>query len=258
MFADLQGRRVLVTGASRGIGLAVAAALLQHGAKVVVSARQDENSMLGSLVDLGASIRRCHALSADLTVAGAAAQLVDDAANWLGGLDVVVNNAGGLVARRGLAEQDGDFSEQVMALNGHSALHVTRAALPHLLASVQETGPSASVIGTGSIAGWNGGGPGAGLYAAAKAWLHAVQRSWVKEYSPQGIRFNTIAPGTIETEFHADKDDAWRQSVAAGIPLRRLGQCADLVPAYLFLSSHRCSGYITGHVLDVNGGQWLS
>ena len=100
--------------------------------------------------------------------------------------------------------------------------------------------------------------PGLGLYAAAKAWLHAVQRSWVKEYSPQGIRFNTIAPGTIETEFHADKDDAWRQSVAAGIPLRRLGQCADLVPAYLFLSSHRCSGYITGHVLDVNGGQWLS
>lgn len=214
--------------------------------------------MLASLIDMGASIRRCHAISVDLTAAGAAEQLVADSVAWLGGLDVVINNAGGLVARRGLAEQDADFSEQVMALNGHSALHVTRAALPHLLASARASGQSSSVIGTGSIAGWNGGGPGAGLYAAAKAWLHAVQRSWVKEYSPLGIRFNTIAPGTIETEFHADKDEAWRTSAAAGIPLRRLGQCADLVPSYLFLSSHRCSGYITGHVLDVNGGQWLS
>ena len=174
-----------------------------------------------------------------------------------GGIDVLVNNAGGLVGRKPLEEIDDAFFDAVTDLNARSALMVTKHALPHLRASAKESGTSASVILVGSVAGYTGGGPGAGLYGAAKAWLHNIQKNWVAFHTKEGIRFNSVSPGTFDTAFHADKDADAKARVSLGIPMGRFGRPEECAPAFLFFASHACSGYITGQVLDVNGGQFM-
>jgi 3-oxoacyl-[acyl-carrier protein] reductase len=152
-------------------------------------------------------------------------------------------------------EMNDEFYDRVMDLNVRSVLMVTKYAIPHLKASAQASGETSAVVSTGSIAGREGGGPGAGIYAASKAWLHNVQRNWVKELTMDGIRFNIVAPGTIDTAFHDDKSDDVKENIANTIAMKRFGKIAELAPSYMFLSSHAASGYITGQILDVNGGQ---
>ena len=144
-----------------------------------------------------------------------------------------------------------------MDLNARSALMMTKYALPHLKASAENSGTTASVILVGSVAGWTGGGPGAGLYGASKAWLANIQKNWVTYHTKDGIRFNTVAPGTFDTAFHADKDEATKAKIGAGFPMGRIGRPEECAPAFLFFASHACSGYVTGQVLDVNGGQYM-
>ena len=254
MLADLKARRILVTGSSSGIGLAVARQMLELGAHVGVHGRRDEPS--DAVQDLMASYGdRAAYFSADLAATAACEALIQGFVSRFGGLDVLVNNAGGLGGRRRLELIDDDFYAAVMDLNVRSVLMTTRFAIPHLRASAQASGQTASVINTGSIAGREGGGPGASVYAASKAWLHAVQRSWVKELTNDGIRFNAVSPGSIVTAFHADKDQAAVDRIAGSIPMGRFGTPEEVAPMYAFLASHTCSGYITGQIFDVNGGQ---
>ena len=152
-------------------------------------------------------------------------------------------------------EMNDEFYESVMNLNVRSALMVTKFAIPHLKASAQASGETAAVVSTGSIAGREGGGTGAGIYAASKAWLHNMQRNWVKELTGDNIRFNIVSPGTIDTAFHDDKSDELKANIVNSIAMKRFGRVEELAPSYLFLSSHAASGYITGQILDVNGGQ---
>ena len=113
------------------------------------------------------------------------------------------------------------------------------------------------MILVGSIAGHTGGGPGASLYGVGKAALHNIQKNWVDYHTGDHIRFNTISPGTFDTAFHADKTQEVKDRIAGGIPMGRLGQPEDCAPAFLFFASHACSRYITGQILDVNGGQYM-
>jgi len=254
MLEDLKGRRILVTGSTSGIGLAAARLMLDQGAHVGFHGHQGAPSDAVQTL-LAAHGERTVYFSADLTVTAACQSLIEQFVARFGGLDVLVNNAGGLGGRRSLELIEDDFYDAVMDLNVRSVLMTTRFAIPHLRASVKVTGQTASVINTGSIAGRDGGGPGASIYAASKAWMHTAQRNWVKELTKDGIRFNAVSPGSIVTAFHADKDQATLDRIAGSIPMGRFGTPEEVAPAYAFLASHACSGYITGQILDVNGGQ---
>lgn len=257
MFADLKNRRVLITGSSQGIGLACAQAFTQAGARVGINARTRPADMDATLQSLREGGGEVEFFAADVSSSENCRKLVEAFVARFGGIDVLINNAGGLVGRKGLDVLDDDFYDAVMDLNVRSMLMTTKFALPHLKAAAQQTGMTSSVISVGSIAGYAGGGPGASLYGAAKAWIHNVQKNWVNFHTVDGIRFNTVSPGTFDTAFHADKDEATRLKVSAGIPMGRFGRADELAPTFMFFASHAASGYITGQILDVNGGQYM-
>lgn len=257
MFNDLKGKRVLITGSSMGIGLAAARAFARCGARVGLNARHEPRQLDALLASLRADGGEADFFAADLSDSAACAQLIQDFVARFGGIDVLINNAGGLVGRKPLSEIDDDFYKAVGDLNMRSALMCTQAALPHLKTAAASSGQTSAVISVGSIAGHTGGGPGASLYGAAKAWLHNIHKNWVDYHTQDGIRFNIVSPGTVDTAFHADKSDEVRQRISAGIPMGRFGQAEDIAPAFLFFASHACSGYITGQILDVNGGQFM-
>jgi 3-oxoacyl-[acyl-carrier protein] reductase len=185
---------------------------------------------------------------ADVTSPAEVAGLVDAAVAAFGGkIDILVNLAGGMVARKTLAETDEAFFDTVMDLNLKSAFLVTRAALPHIP-------PGGSIINIASLAGRDGGGPGASLYAASKGALMTLTRGWAKELGPQGIRVNALCPGLIGTSFHDifSKPEG-RKAVAGNTPLRREGQPEEVAAAVAFLASDDAS-FLAGVNLDINGG----
>ncbi|MCV2402178.1 SDR family oxidoreductase [Marinomonas sp. C2222] len=257
MFADLAGKRVLITGSTAGIGLAIAKLFVTMGAKVAINGRSANAAAESALSELAAVGSKYDIvfLPADLTKTDECEKLVNAFVEKFGGMDVLINNAGGLGGRSSLENIDDDFYDHVMDLNARSALMVTRFSIPFLRESAKASGKTTSVISTGSIAAREGGGLGAGIYAASKAWLHNVHRNWVKEYTKDNIRFNIVSPGTIDTVFHADKSDELKDKIAGSIAFGRFGESAELAPSYAFFASHACSGYITGQILDVNGGQ---
>jgi 3-oxoacyl-[acyl-carrier protein] reductase len=249
---DLKGRRVLVTGASRGIGLSVGKAFLAQGAKVGLAARSAPEGF-----DVAAAGPDVAQFTADVSSTADCEKLIADFVARFGGIDILINNAGGLVGRRPMGQIDDAFFAEVVNLNCRSLFMLTQAALPHLKASAAAAGEPSHVILVGSIAGYLGGGPGASLYGAAKAWVANVQKNWVTFHTKDGIRFNTVSPGTFDTSFHADKDDAAKAKIAAGIPMGRLGRPDECDGTFLYLASNALSGYVTGQIIDVNGGQFM-
>ena len=257
MFDDLKDKRVLITGATQGIGLEAALAFARQGAKVGITSRAAGPEAARALEEIRGIGGDAEHFPGNLSNTAECRELISAFVSRFGGIDVLINNVGGLVARRQLEEIDDPFFDQVIDLNARSAHMTTRFALPHLKASAAASGTTSSVILVGSFAANTGGGTGASLYAAAKAWLHAVQKNWVNAHTQDGIRFNVVSPGTVDTAFHADKGDAVRAQINAGIPMGRFARPEEIAPSFLFLASHACSGYITGQVINVNGGQYM-
>lgn len=253
MFNDLKGKRILITGSTAGIGLAAAQAFARCGAKVGINSYREQSCLkaMEQLESLGGEVAY---FVADVSKSEECEKLVNAFVERFGGIDVLVNNAGGLGGRSNLEAITDEFYDHVMNLNARSAMMMTKYSIPHLRASAKASGETTAVISSGSVAGREGGGPGASIYGSSKAWLHSMHRNWVKELTKDNIRFNVVAPGSIDTAFHSDKSPELIEKISASIPMGRFGTSAEVAPTYLFLASHACSGYITGQIIDVNGG----
>ncbi|HZF14944.1 MAG TPA: SDR family oxidoreductase [Steroidobacteraceae bacterium] len=246
---DLDRKRVLVTGASSGIGAAVVQAFAQQGAQVALHFRSHApaaNALAERIRGGGGTVVL---VQGDLSESGVAARVVEEAARALGGLDILVNNAGAIVGRRPILEADDEFLDAVFDLNARAVLGACRAAIPHLEQS------AGVIINVGSIAGLDGGGSGAGIYASSKAFVHNLTRHLARDLAAKKIRVNAVSPGVIETPFHATTPPERMEAMRKSVPLGRAGVPNDCVGAFLFLASGELSGYITGQIIHVNGGQ---
>jgi 3-oxoacyl-[acyl-carrier protein] reductase len=253
MLDDLRGRRALVTGSSTGIGAAIAKAYARYGMHVAVHYNASVAEAEAVVDAIRAAGGEAHAFKADLASSADASRLVEEVVQRLGGLDVLVNNAGAMIKRTPIAEIDDDLYDRVLDTNIRSVVMTTKAALPHLKASGQ-----GAIINMSSIAARNGGGPGAALYAGAKAFVLNVTRSMAKEFAPFGIRVNGVSPGVIMTPFHERfSSPEWLETMRKTIPMERIGTPDDAVGVFLFLASGAMSAYIAGQTIELNGGQFM-
>ncbi len=240
----LDGRRALITGASRGIGRAIAAAYARAGARLALSARTAANleQVAGQVREHGAEV---HTFGADLTDAQAPTRLVKHAAEALGGLDIVVNNAAD-------AGHDGltlDVYRRLLHVNLRAPVLITQAARPFLLES-----DAPVVINLSSVSARLGGpDPYGPLKAALSSYTVGLAREWGKD----GIRVVAIAPGVIETQMTASytSEDWWTGNLAARVALGRNGRVEEIAGVAQFLASD-AAAYITGAVIPVDGG-WV-
>jgi 3-oxoacyl-[acyl-carrier protein] reductase len=251
---NLQGKRAFVTGASQGIGAAIAEGLIDAGADVCLHYFQSDATPRQLAEKAKAKGQRALALQADLRQEPEAIEVVRKATEFLGGLDVLINNAGSLVGRRKLEEVDVAFWEEVMRINLTTMMFVTRAALPALV----KTGAS-SIVNVASLAGRKGGHGGSLVYSSAKGAAITWTRALAAELGPQGVRVNCVAPGLIlGTRFHdthTSKESA--DETVRGIPLGRGGSSEDIARPVVFLASEY-DGFITGATLDINGGVYCA
>jgi 3-oxoacyl-[acyl-carrier protein] reductase len=249
---DLRGKTVLITGASSGIGAAVARAFAAQGAALALHFNSHESEMRALADEISRSGSNPSLVRGDLSKRGEAARVVNDAAKALGGLDVLINNAGGLGERRPLADIDDALFDFVYDLNVRAVLAASTASVPHF-----EKRGGGNIINVGSIAGIDGGGSGASLYSSAKAAVHNLTRHLANDLAGKNIRVNTVAPGAIATPFHARTPAARMDAMREATALGRVGLAEDCVGSFLFLASNGLSGYITGNIVHVNGGMYM-
>ena len=248
----LQGKVAVVTGGARDIGRAVAIKLAKEGAKVVVNyylSNEDGEETLKLIKEAGGE---AVIFQGDMTVQADVDGLVAITKENFGEeVHVLVNVAGGLIARKTIEEMDADFFDLLINVNLKSVFLVIKAFKPLLKSG-------ASIINFASQAGRDGGGPGASMYATAKGGVMTYTRSLAKEFGPAGIRVNSLCPGMIATAFHDTftKPEV-RTNVANSTPLRREGKAAEVAEVVAFLASDD-SSFVTGNNIDVNGGTAFS
>lgn len=250
-FSDLAGKRVIVTGGATGIGAAASQAFLEAGCHVLIHCLHGKAE--AQAIAAGARSGMAHIHSADLTENGAAGHLIETAVETLGGVDVLVNNAGGMVGRRPLETIDDEFIDAVFDLNVRSLIHACAAVTP-----VMRQAGGGSIINVSSISARSGGSPGSAIYSGSKAFVSTITRTFARELAPDHIRVNAISPGTIATAFHERHSTPDKlERTRAAIPMARLGVAGDCAGTILYLASDRLAGYVTGQVIEVNGGQLM-
>ena len=235
---DLADKAVLVTGASTGIGAAVAKGFAAQGARVAIHYNSSEAPALAVLAEIRAAGGEAVALRADVRSVEACRGLIAEAQQRLGALHVLVNNAGGVVKRHPLHEIDDALYDDIVNLNARSVFACSRA-----------------IISTTSLAARSGGGSKSTLYAASKAFVSTFTRGLAKEVARYGIRVNAVAPGVIGKPDKLKTTPAHQLEASIKLtPMRRIGTVEECVGAYLFLASNEMAGFITGQVVEVNGG----
>ena len=249
MSFDLTGKTALVTGASRGIGRAVALGLARAGADVALSAR-DEGLLSEVRDEVEALGRKAVVLPADVTDAEACVRLAGDAISALGSLDVLVNNAGGSSYMGAFTDLRFSGWEKTMRLNVDSIVHLSQAVGRHML----ERG-SGSVVNVASVAGLTAT-PTLAAYGASKAAVISLTRTLALEWGPQGVRVNALCPGWTKTDLNKDlwSDEGLASMMVSTTGLKRWADAEEMVGPTVFLASD-ASSYVTGQALVVDGGQ---
>jgi 3-oxoacyl-[acyl-carrier protein] reductase len=248
---DFKGKAILITGASTGIGASAARAFGARGATVAVhynSSKDAAEAVVKAIKDSGGD---GFAVQGDLRTSAQCAKVVGEAVTRMGRIDILVNNAGALVQRQPIAELTDAMLDDILDLNVRSMMMCTKYAVPHMA-------PGSSIINLTSIAASNGGGPGAAMYAGSKAFVTTATKGLAKELVGKGIRVNAVSPGVITTPFH-DKFSTPEQleAMRKTIPMARLGTADECVGAFLYLASEQAASYVTGQVIEVNGGQYM-
>lgn len=245
----LAGQTAIITGAGRDIGLAAALKLADEGANVAINYFSSGAGADAAVARITAKGGQAFALKGDLTRPEDVEALVSRTVAEFGAIHVLVNNAGGLVARKTVAEMPLAHWNAVMALNLTSTFLMTRACLAHM-----DTG---AIVNLASQAGRDGGGPGAVAYASAKGAVMTMTRALAKEVGPK-IRVNALCPGMIDTDFHnVHTPDAGRRGFEAAAPVKRQGNTDDTANLILFLACAD-SAFMTGTNIDINGGMLFS
>ena len=247
MSGPLADRVAIVTGASRGIGRAVARRLAASGAAVVAAARGDHADAVAE--EIRGAGGRSVAASADVTDPRRIDVMVRTALDEYGRVDVLVNNAGIVRDQLALRMSPADW-DAVVATNLTAAFNCARAVLRPM---IRQRG--GRIINVGSVVGRMGN-PGQANYAASKAGLEGFSRALAREVASRGITVNVVAPGMIDTDMTAELNESAQAAMLARIPMGRLGTTEDVAGAVLFLASDEAA-YVTGHVLAVNGGMYM-
>jgi len=251
----LDGKVALVTGASTGIGAAIAIAFAKAGARLVIH----YNNSAAEAKKVAAEVSSCGGgdpllVKADVLDGQAITDMVRAVNGRFGRIDILVNNAGGLLGRYSVEDMSDEGYERVMELNVGSTFRVSRSVIP-----VMKKSGGGAIINMTSVAARNGGSDGATLYATSKAAVSTLTRGMAKELAPHKIRVNAIAPGIILTPFH-DKytsPEALKKLIAS-IPLGRGATAEEVAGPALFLASEQLSSFITGEILEVNGGALIA
>jgi len=246
----LSRKNVLITAGAQGIGESITRHFIDSKANVAIhyfSSNDTANQLTEYAISKG---QKAIAISGDLTKETEANAVVEKTIEAFGSLDILINNAGSLVARKLINEIDKEFWQRVMDINLTSMMFVTKAAVPYLAKH-----DNSSIVNLASLAGRKGGHPGSLAYATSKGAILTYTRALSTELGSQGIRVNAVAPGLIlGTKFHnthTTKESA--DATIASIPIQRAGNADDVARAVLYLASEY-DGFITGATLDINGG----
>jgi 3-oxoacyl-[acyl-carrier protein] reductase len=247
--ARLLGRRALVTGASRGIGRGIALAFAREGADVAIGYRREEAAAQAVVQECQARGRRAHALAADVRDGEAVRAMVHAARDALGGLDIVVANAGVPTRFEPLHEVEPGYFDRVIQIDLYGVFHTLHAALPILRA--QGSGVVLTVSSIAADACAANGGP----YVAAKAAVNALTKVAARENAAHRVRCNVIAPGLVHTDLAEGMLEAHGEGLVQAIPLRRMGMPDEIGALAVYLASDDAA-WITGKVFRIDGGQW--
>ncbi len=251
--SNLNRKIAVVTGATGGIGFQVSKRLGQDGYTVILNGIEDKVGA-EKVKELKAEGIESEYYGFDVTNEEAVTSNINKIGEKYGKIDVLINNAGGLGGRSRFEDMTTEFYRFVMALNLDSTFFASRAAIPFLKKS-----DNASIINYTSNAGWNAGGPGAGIYGTSKAAVHTITRALAKDLAEYGIRVNAVSPGTIDTDFHkqikSTKPEvfaSWKNNIMLG----RLGQPEEVAGVISFLVSKDAS-FVTAETVQIGGGQGL-
>jgi len=246
---ELAGKTAIVTGAGRDIGRAVALRLAEEGAAVALNYHSSGAGAEAAVAEIEAAGGKAFALQGDLTTQAGADALVAKTVEAFNKIDILVNNTGGLIARKTIPDMSLEHWNAVMDLNLTSTFLMVKACLPHM--------DSGAIVNLASQAGRDGGGPGSVAYAASKGAVMTMTRGLAKELGPN-IRVNALCPGMIDTDFHNIHSKAEVRTHVANItPLKREGAPEDTANLVAYLASDRAA-FITGANVDINGGLLFS
>ena len=252
-YLDFRDQVVVVTGASSGIGAAAAVGFAETGATLALHYHRNSDGAKHTVGAVQTAGGTASLHQADLADPKSADAFIDDVLAEHGRIDVLVNNAGDLVKRTAVADVPDEEFHRILDVNLTSVFALSRRIVPVFRAQ-----GGGAIVNVTSIAGRNGGGGGSVVYATSKGAVSTFTRGLAKELAPEGIRVNAIAPGVIKTPFHdRHTGDEQLTALVSTIPMGRTGTPHECVGTILFLASDRMASYVTGQIIEVNGGQLM-